>query len=384
MNPHVRASLFYLFYFAAGGALIPFLNLYYQEVGMSTRQIGVLAALPTIAVLAAGPFWGVVADGLHLHKRLLPLLTFGVMLPVAGLMWAQGFAMLAVLVLLYAGLNASIIPLADNAVLSMLGDDRADYGRLRLWGAVGFGASAFGAGLLAERTGLRAIILVYVVMMGLAALTATRLPAPPVVPRGLLGRNFRGLVADSRWLAFMSAMFLAGVCFSVLNNYFSIYLKSIGAGEALIGLGVAAAGVSELPIFWLSPQMLRRWGPRPLVLAAFGMFAVRGWAYSLIHNPIWSVPAQLLHGPTFSLMWLSSVVYASSAAPIGLGASAQAALGAMFMGLGAGAGALLGAWLYSSVGPEATFRATSFVALAGLVVFGLSAGRVRRTAFAES
>jgi predicted MFS family arabinose efflux permease len=56
----------------------------------------------------------------------------------------------------------------------------------------------------------------------------------------------------------------------------------------------------------------------------------------------------------------------------------------MFMGLGAGAGALLGAWLYSSVGPEATFRATSFVALAGLVTFGLSAGRVRRAAFAES
>jgi PPP family 3-phenylpropionic acid transporter len=260
------------------GALIPFLNLYYQEVGMSTRQIGVLAALPTIAVLAAGPFWGVVADAFHLHKRLLPLLTIGVMLR-AGLMWAQAI-MLAVLVLLFAGLNASIIPLADNAVLSMLGDDRADYGRLRLWGAVGFGAAALGAGLLAERLGIRAIILVYVAMMSLAALTAARLPAPPVVPRGLLGRNLRGLAVDSRWLAFMAAMFLAGVCFSVLNNYFSIYLKSIGAGEALIGLGVAVAGVSELPIFWLSPMMLRRWGPRPLVLAAFAMFAVRGWAYS--------------------------------------------------------------------------------------------------------
>jgi MFS transporter, PPP family, 3-phenylpropionic acid transporter len=379
VNPRLLASIFYFFYFAAGGALVPFLNLYYQEVGMSTRQIGVLAALPTITVLAAGPFWGVVADGLHLHKRLLPLLTFGVMVPVAGLMWAQGFVALAILVLLYAALNASIIPLADNSVLNMLGDARADYGRLRIWGAVGFGAAAFGAGVLAERLGLRAIIIVYIAMMSLAALSATRLPAPPVVPRGLFGRNLKGLAMDSRWLAFVFAMFLAGVCFSILNNYFSIYLKSIGAGEALIGLGVAVAGVSELPVFWLSPLLLRRWGPRPLVMVSLLMFAVRGYVYSLIQDPRWSVPAQLLHGSTFSLIWLSSVVYASAIAPAGLGASAQAVLGAMFMGLGAGTGALLGASVYSNFGPTMTFRVASLVALLGLILFTLSTRGVHQS-----
>ncbi len=384
MNPRLLASIFYFFYYAAGGALIPFLNLYYQEVGMSTRQIGVLAALPTITVLAAGPFWGIVADGLHLHKRLLPLLAFGVMIPVAGLMWAQGFVALAVLVLLYAALNASIIPLADNSVLHMLGDARAEYGRLRIWGAVGFGAAAFGAGVLAERFDLRAIIIIYIAMMSMAALSATRLPAPPVVPRGLFGRNFKGFALDSRWLAFVFAMFLAGVCFSMLNNYFSIYLKSIGAGEALIGLGVAVAGVSELPIFWLSPQLLRRWGPRPLVMVSLLMFAVRGWVYSLIQNPVWSVPAQLLHGPTFSLIWLSSVVYASAIAPAGLGASAQALLGAMFMGLGAGVGALLGASVYSNFGPTTTFRAAALAALMGLILFALSARRMQQSDLNDS
>ena len=49
---------FLLLLLRRGGALIPFLNLYYQQVGMSTQQIGVLAALPTIAVLAAGAVLG--------------------------------------------------------------------------------------------------------------------------------------------------------------------------------------------------------------------------------------------------------------------------------------------------------------------------------------
>ena len=90
-------------------------------------------------------------------------------------------------------------------------------------------------------------------------------------------------------------------------------------------------------------------GARPLVMVALLMFAVRGWVYSLIQDPRWSVAAQMLHGPTFSLVGLSSVVYTSAVAPTARAASAQAVLGAMFMGLGAGAGALLGASLYSQL-----------------------------------
>ena len=279
-------SLFYLFYFAAGGALIPFLNLYYQQIGMSTRQIGVLAALPTVTVLAAGPLWGVTADAFHLHRRSLPLLAFGVMLPVSGLMWAQGFMVLAVLVLLYAAMNASIIPLADNSVLHMLGDAHANYGRLRLWGAVGFGG-LHGWGRAARPT-VRAALHLRRLCTHDEYGRPDRNQVCLRLPRrraacldGICGV----LPATPRWLGFMLAMFMGGICMSILNNYFSIFLKSIGAGEGLIGLGVAAAGLSELPVFWLSPLLLRRWGPRPLLMVAFLMFAVRGVAYSMIQDP---------------------------------------------------------------------------------------------------
>ena len=96
------------------------------------------------------------------------------------------------------------------------------------------------------------------------------------------------------------------------------------------------------------------------------------------------MPAQLLHGPTFSLMWLSAVVYGVTIAPAGLGASAQAALGATFMGLGAGAGALIGAWLYGNWGPVVAFRGSALIALAGLALFGLSVWRVRRATLVGS
>jgi predicted MFS family arabinose efflux permease len=87
-----------------------------------------------------------------------------------------------------------------------------------------------------------------------------------------------------------------------------------------------------------------------------------------------------LHGPTFSAFWIAGVVYAGQIAPAGLGASAQAALGAVLFGLSKGAGALLGASLYDSVGPPATFRVAAGLALASLVVLGSARFRRRRLA----
>ncbi len=369
MNLRQLASLFYFMYYAAAGVLFPYLNLYYQQAGMSTKQIGILAALPTITVLVASPLWGGVADALHVHKRLLPLVILGTMLPVAGLIQAQVFGALAILVLFHAIMNAPIIPLADNASLQLLGESSDEYGKLRIWGAVGFGLSAWGAGILAESYGISTIFITYLILMALTAWISSRLPAPPPLESGSFMAGFRSLSSNKQWLNFLLAIFLAGTGYSILNNYFVIYLNELGAGESLYGLSIAAAGISELPVYILSPLLLRKMKPRGMLIMAFIAFVVRAIAYSLIVDPRWAVAAQLLHGLTFSALWIAAVVYAGQIAPAGLGASAQAALGAVMFGLAGGSGALLGALLYDMVGPQTMFQLAGVLAIVGLLFF---------------
>ena len=105
------------------------------------------------------------------------------------------------------------------------------------------------------------------------------------------------------------------------------------------------------------------------ILSALAAFALRGLAYSLVADPAWAVAAQLLHGLSFSAMWIAAVVYAAQIAPRGLGASALAAMNAAQFGLAAATGALVGASLYALAGPAATFRVAGGLALAGLVLF---------------
>ena len=369
MLSRVYASALYLLYFAASGALLPYLNLYYQSVGMSKAQIGLLIASTTLAGVIASPLWSMLADAFKLHRYLLPVGTFGTLLPVALLLGASEFGALWLLVIAFAFFNGSIIPLADNAVLEMLDGDRAVYGKLRLWGAVGFGLSAWGAGVLTEQAGVPVLIVLFISFMGLCGLVSTRLPVPRVTTSESFSRNLKRLMLNPVWLGFLGAILLVGVCSSLLHNYYVLYLDELGAGEGLYGLSVAVAGVSELPVFFFSGWLLRRLSPRGLLGVAFVVFALRALLISVIPSADWAILPQMLHGLSFSALWVAAVVYVREITPSGLGATAQSVLGVTMFGLSGAIGGLVGANLYELAGPVIVFRAAALCALLGLGFF---------------
>jgi len=375
LNPRLWGGLFYLTYFLAGGALLPFLNLYYQSLGVSAWGIGVLLAVPQFMYLFAAPLWGALADMLHLHRRLLPLAMFATLLPVILLIWldptADQFFLLALLVGLFAFCLAPAVPLGDNAVLAMLGEQRSEYGRLRLWGAVGFGGAAWLVGEAAAKLDISVTLTVYLVLMGLAALVATRLPDPGRHSPEPFWVSARRLSGQPNWLVFLLGAFLAGVAYQMLNAFFAIFLKDLGGDEGLFGITMLAAGLSELPIFFLSGMLLRRMGARRLFMLSLVVYAVRAFFYVFIQDPRWGILGQALHGPSFSAMWAAGVSIAAELAPPGLGASAQAAYVAVVFGLAGVTGTLLSGAVYGSSGPRLMFALAGGAALLGIAVLAV-------------
>lgn len=370
-------SAYYLLFFAALGACWPYFNLFFQSVGMSNQQIAALATLSTLTTLVASPSWSLVADQLHLRRRLLPLLMAGSIPPLLLIRGAGTFEVLALLLILWTLMNAPVSPLADSAILDMLGEAREHYGTLRLWGAVGFGLSAWAAGIAAERFGLPVVFLLFGSLMAVAALIAARLPIPTIVPVEPFFVSIQRLSRDRLWMGFLGAVILVGIGYAMVDNFLLIHLKALGAGESLFGLMVAAAGVGEIPVFFFSGSMIRRLMPRGVLLIAFLVFALRALLYSVLPDPTWAVGVHLLHGLSFSAMLAAGVIYVSRIAPPGLSASAQAAFGVAFMAVGRALGALLGAALYDSIGAVLMFRTAAGVALLGAILFGLVAWRFR-------
>ena len=144
-----------------------------------------------------------------------------------------------------------------------------------------------------------------------------------------------------------------------------------------MGLSLTVATVSEVPVFFFSGWLVKRLGARGLMMMSLAVLVVRLGAYAVMPAAWVVLPIHLLHGLTFSAMWVAGVSYANEVAPSGLGATAQGLFSGMSMGLGAAAGAVTGGLLYDSVGGATMYLAgAGWVALA-LVLF-LVAGRRKR------
>jgi MFS transporter, PPP family, 3-phenylpropionic acid transporter len=359
------ARAFYALYYGAGVFVSPFLSLYYSELGFTGRQIGVLRGIAPLVSVVSAPLWGALADLSGRHRLLRLVAIAGSWLAIVGVARTTGYVGLIGLVVVYAAFGAPVVPLVDNAVLTLLGKRHDEYGKLRFWGAVGWGVGALTAGLLADRLGLIWSFAGYLVLMAGTGLTTLGLPEGQIqAHRATFGPDLRRLLADRRWRIFLLVILIGTFYQAVEIHYLFIYLDALGVRKSLMGLGLVLATLGELPVWALAPRMLRRWGPRRLIALGFGAAAVQGLVFATL-PPTWlALGIQVLHGLTFPAMWAGGIAYVTRVTPEGVRATAQGVFGAAVMGLSSAAGALIGGWLFDSIGGARTFG------LAGLVAFG--------------
>jgi PPP family 3-phenylpropionic acid transporter len=369
------SKLAYFSYFGAMAGVMPFLTLYYDQMGLTAAEIGLLVGITPVLNFIAAPLWGALADATQKHKPLLLLAIGGAITMMAIFLLANNLAQFVPIILLYALFSAPISPLIDNTVLYLLGEQRAHYGRIRLWGALGWGVAGAVIGFLVDRFGLRVSFISFFLFMSSLFVMASYLPVAPSHIGSRFWQGARSLFADTQWNVLLVTLFCGGLATSISNNFLFLYVDQLGGSRTLMGLSLTVSTLSEIPIFFFSGQLLQRWGARGLLLAALIAQVIRIFAYALMPSAWFILPISLLHGLTFSAMWAAGVAYASKlAAPKGLVATAQGLLSGVSMGLGGVIGALIGGLLYDRIGPAPLFGLFGVIALLGLGFF-LIAGR---------
>jgi MFS transporter, PPP family, 3-phenylpropionic acid transporter len=360
---------YYFIFFAGMASFIPYIVLYYQSIGFSGAQIGLLVAISPLIALVGGPFWTGVADAKHRHRLVMSMALAVAVILIFLLPFRRTFLPVLILIFVYSFMSAPANSLADSATMSMLADEKHLYGRVRMGGTLGWGLAAPLAAILIEKNGLPWAFWIYSLFMFIALLISQKFFYTEHKEQGSFQHGVRTLFANRQLVLFLFMAFICGAAFATINNYLFAYMHQLQISESRMGVALAIATIAEIPVLFFADRLLIRFKPRGLLILAMAATGVRLLLLALFDSLTGILIFQLINGFTFPALWVAGVSYANENAPAGLSATAQAVFGTMIFGFGAAAGGFLGSLLLESLGGQMMYVIFGMMVLVMLAIY---------------
>jgi len=367
---HLAVKILFFLFYAGIGQFLAFLNVYYNNIGLSGVQIGLLGTISTAIAVISAPLWGMLSDRLGKPRRLFVTAFTGTILGTLALSGAQPFGWILIAACLFAMFFNTLAPLIDSTALVLLGDQRQRYGTYRVWGSVGFILTSTAAGFIYERTGLHAMFAGFVVLMTLGILAALGLPDQKVHLSGSTLGRIGEMIRKPQWLIFAGCVFFVWLAANGMLSFLGVTIKQMGGTDSLVGLSGTVAAIVEIPGMFFSDRILRRFGSKRMMGIGIAGYMLRMFFYALMPTPGWALVIATMNSITYMPFWIGAVAYASDRAPVNMKATSQGLLHSI-TSLASMVGGLASGWLFDRGGPSGLFAVMGISCLIALVLFSI-------------
>ena len=355
-----------------------FLPAYLRELGLSGREISTVFAVPPLLAMVVPLAWATLADRTHRHARVLRIVVGGAWLCFVPMLFARSFAAILASWALYAMFAVAVGGLADALAVARVRAG-AVYGRMRLWGSVGYVIAVVLVGALLSARGRPADRLVPLAMwlaLGCAFAAALRLRGagePSTRPRAA---EVKALLADPRLRVLLVIAALHWICLAPYNVYFGVFLHDLGLPPLSWGLAYSTGVVMEVFVLMTFHRLQVRFRLETLLAAAFAVSVVRWLAIAGLRAPGALIALQALHGMTFGMFWSAAIALIAATVPASLRATGQALL-VISINLGGALGNAITGRIYDAYGSRLLFLLAAIGQLAPLAVVLAARRRLR-------
>ena len=351
-------------YFAHIGFFNPYLPLWLKDMGYGIFAISVFTSVQAATRLFAPYGWGWLSD--HTGER-VKLLRYGAsvaLICASGLWFDFGYLWLGAVLLVMFTHTSAMMPMSEAAMAHLVSQggafDAKRYGRVRLFGSIGFLVTVVLAGAWFEQFGMKHFPAWTVLTLLAVVISVWMLPnLKETVPSHEEKVSVLPILkqAPVRW-------FFAGLFFHVLSHigiyvFFSLYLDALGYSKTTIGMLWAVSVVVE--IFWFYNQS--RWLPKfslsawmmvcaLIMVLRMGITASSASVISLL------VFAQMLHAFTFATHHTVCIAMLSQHFPGRLRGRGQALYTVIGYGFPGVLGGLIGGLISTKYGITGVFYAS--------------------------
>ena len=360
-----RILAFYVFAFAAGGVVQPFLNLYLVEIGLSASRIGVIYGWASLAAVIITPLVGLLADRSQRHRLILGIDTLvkGVSAPLMLLSSAWTWLVFTVsLRVVTAGVSDGLL---TPLTMKRLNENHSQkIGAVRVWGSLSFALTSLLAGWAASGRSAATLFPLAGVMGAAACLFVG------AFPERIAGRSSDRLIdlrrarPSSPILLLYLLAFLYAFSASGPDSFTNVFLvQSLGAGNDLIGLIGAVLWLAPLAGFYISDHLINRIGGAACMATSFGLFGLAYLGFAFIPTPMLALPFVISQGIGQALYLVSLIILMTHFGPAN-NASTNLLLAQMTVPGAAGMLAQpLSGWIFDIFGGPSLFILDALIAL---------------------
>lgn len=380
MNPahRWRYGAFYLAYYAALGAYTPYIGRWVDSEGYSAWIVGSILAIWYASRVIAPPLWAWAVTRAARPGRLLVLGCLLATLAFFAMEYATGSIALLALMIGFGLFFNAVMPQFEAMTLTALGNDAAHYGRIRVWGSIGFllVAGTYGAAL--DRLGNAHFVWISLPLFAVCVWAASlhrNDPPPRHIPESSDAGHLWRRPGVRR---FLLVALLMQVGFGPFYVFYTLHLQANGHDGIAVGSLWAIGVLVEIVLFWLAPQLIARFGPRPLLLLAYAITALR-WLITALFAESYALMAlaQSTHALGFAMFHACNMRLLAEYFPGRRAAAGQSLLYGFSSGVGGVIGAGMAALAWQLGGGRAAFLAGAAVSVLAFVVFAAERWRPR-------
>ena len=362
MSPRTRLRLHYVILFLFIGAAGNFLPIWFRHKGWTNIEIGWQGAINYTCLCIFPIAWGHLTDRLGRPTKVLRLLSFICVLTFLPFVMTGDVVWLLVSTAGFFAFRTGMLTATDGMTLNFLAREGGDYGRIRMWGSLGFILGGFLLGFIVTDMGRDVIpfVLECILVLGLVVVFMLR-PVPVENDRkeAVIPALLR-LLKRPHLRSFYAVAFMSRVASQGLYIFLPLHLMNLGVDDAWVPLYWTVGVASEVVLLHYAERLFGKRRRRNVLILCFVLATIQHLVTAMITEVTWLLPVMLLHGFSFGIWFYTSVTWLGDAVDERDRARAQG----LYHTLGFGFGGVI-----SSLGAGFLFTLGE-----GRLLFGVAAG----------
>jgi MFS transporter, PPP family, 3-phenylpropionic acid transporter len=367
--PYWRLAGVYFFYFAYLGAFAPYFSLYLSSLGIAAAGIGMIIALPQLVRIIAPHLWGWLADRRGHRLRVARVCSVIGIAAYCGLFAAHSFEALFAVVLLMSFFLSASLPQVEVTTLAHLGEHTAQYGRVRVWGSIGFIATVLAVGYVLDVAPIGVLLWIMLAVLCILAGLLMVVPDAPESPHVHDHMPIAHIIRQPQVVALIVACALMAIAHGPYYTFYSIHLVGFGYTKGAVGWLWSIGVLCEIAIFFWMAHLFRAFTLRQVLIASFALTSLRFAIIAVCGDLLLPLMfAQTLHAASFGSFHAAALGYIHRFFRGRNQARGQAIYTSLSFGLGGTLGGLYAGYAWEHFGAVLTFAGAALAAFCGMVI----------------